>query len=192
MALRRAEDTASLTLLGAEAQHLDYPDAVYRATVGGEWLYTNLETLFGKVHPGDPVTAAALAERVTGAVPREPHLTVYAPLAAGRHVDHQIVHQAARQLLDQGYRLAFYEDYPYAERPGAVEVALAAAGADNWHSESLALSAADLAAKVAALGYCRSQMAILFGGAEAMPNRVWAFAASRTTGGGLAERLWWL
>jgi hypothetical protein len=57
--------------------------------------------------------------------------------------------------------------------------------------EHLALDAADVAAKVSALGYYRSQMAVLFGGGEAMPSRVWAFAASRVPAAGLVERIWW-
>jgi hypothetical protein len=119
-------------------------------------------------------------------------VTLHAPLGVGRHVDHQIVHLAARQLLAQGYRLAFYEDYPYAEEPASTESALAANGAGNWRLETIPLDAADLVAKVSALGYYRSQMSILFGSAEKMSSRVWAFAANRSPEAGLAERIWWL
>jgi hypothetical protein len=90
-----------------------------------------------------------------------------------------------------GYQAAFYEDYPYAERPGATQAAVAAAGAETWRVEAIPLSPEDLGAKVSALGYYRTQMAVLFHGAEAMPNRVWTFAASRSPQVPLAERLWW-
>jgi LmbE family N-acetylglucosaminyl deacetylase len=191
MALRRAEDIAALILLGASAQHLDYVDAVYRSTPAGQWLYTDLETLFGEPHPADPVTPNTLAAGLADLVPYEQRLTLYAPLAAGHHVDHQVVHQAACRLLGRDYRLAFYEDYPYAQQPGSVEAALAKAGAGSWHMETLPLNSADLASKVSALGYYRTQMSVLFGGAEAMPSRIWAFAASQSPEAGLAERIWW-
>lgn len=209
MALRRAEDLAALTLLGAEAGHLPLQDAVYRSRRGPqanattqagaaaqgedarEWLYTDLAELLGEVHGSDPVTPEALATAVAACLPGDEPLTLYAPLAVGRHVDHQLVHGAARLLLERGRRLAFYEDYPYAEQPGAVEAALADAEAEGWSVEAVALEPADLTAKVAALAYYHSQLAALFDDVGAMPSRVWSFAVDRTSGAGLAERVWW-
>jgi hypothetical protein len=75
--------------------------------------------------------------------------------------------------------------------PGATELAVTAAGAEEWKAEAVSLDPEDLAAKVSALSYYRSQMYVLFGGIENMPNRIWAFAASRAPEIGLAERLWW-
>jgi hypothetical protein len=42
---------------------------------------------------------------------------VFAPLAIGNHVDHQLVFWAARSLPPR-YGALFYEDYPYAARKG--------------------------------------------------------------------------
>jgi LmbE family N-acetylglucosaminyl deacetylase len=198
IALRRAEDAAALTLLGAGLHHLDFLDAVYRADAGGRWLYAGEELIFGLLHPGDPLLQDDLAvvrEAITGLAGPEEGV-MYAPLAAGNHVDHQLVRIAAGWLAAEGYRVAFYEDYPYAEQPGAVDAALARAlpghkGAARWQAETLGLDAKDLAVKVSALAYYRSQMAILFGGAEQMPNRIWRHAATQASGAGLAERLWW-
>lgn len=39
---------------------------------------------------------------------------VAAPLGIGDHVDHQLVAEAARRLMDAGTPMAFYEDRPYA------------------------------------------------------------------------------
>jgi LmbE family N-acetylglucosaminyl deacetylase len=194
MLLRRSEDSAAMALLGAEAQHLDYLDAVYRADQEGAWLYTQEQDLWKDAHPSDPVAqdgAKTLAAQLASLLPAKEQSIIHAPLGAGRHVDHQIVHVAARQLLALGYRVTFYEDYPYAERPGATEAAIATAGAEGWRVEVIPLSPADLSAKVSALGYYRTQMAILFRGVEAMPNRIWTFAASRSQQVPLAERLWW-
>lgn len=201
MALRRAEDLAALTLLGAGVRHLDYLDAVYRADPRGQWMYTGVGMLFGELHPADPMAqngAKGLADRLArtdweavGLISTEDQAVIYGPLGVGRHVDHQIVHAAARQLGARGYRVAFYEDYPYAEEPGALESALAAAGAESWRLQIIPLDPADLRAQVSALGYYRSQLAILFGGAEAMLNRVWSFALARCPERGLCERIWW-
>lgn len=210
MALRRSEDAAALALLGAGVQHLGYLDAVYRTGAGSQSLYADVEALLGEVHAADRLGQEgvdALVDLLDGTIStsgvfdrfppepcgndREDMMVVYAPLGVGCHVDHQIVHRVGRQLLARGYRMAFYEDYPYAERPGALESTMLAAGADGWKPETITLDAANLTAKVSALGYYRTQMTVLFGGPEAMPNRVWAFAATRSPGAGLGERIWW-
>lgn len=192
MTLRRAEDVAALALLDASGRHLDYLDAVYRAGPDGEWLYAQEDTLWRGVHPGDPMAqngSSALAGELAGLIPPQHQTMLYAPLGVGNHIDHQIVHAAARKLLKMGYQVAFYEDCPYAEKPGALESALVTG---NWRMEAIPLSEEDLAVKVSALGYYRSQMSVLFGGVEAMPNRVWAFAVSRSPQRCLEERIWWL
>jgi LmbE family N-acetylglucosaminyl deacetylase len=189
--LRRAEDTAAIALLDAVWEHLDLLDAVYRSTAAGLWPYTGPEALFGPPNAQDPVCAPELAQTLAARLPPEPGLTLYAPLGAGRHVDHQVVHLAAGHLMAMGYRLGFYEDYPYAEAPGAIEEALEKSPLQGWQRRAVALEPVDLIAKVAALAYYRSQMWILFGGAEAMPNRVWAFASSRCPETPLAECTWW-
>jgi len=194
MPLRRAEDRAALVLLGADAVHLDCLDAVYRAGLDGEWLYANEEALWQNVHPADPLAedgAQNLVNRLEALLPPPSQDLIYAPLCVGQHVDHQLAHQAARELHARGYRMAFYEDYPYAMEPGATGFALAAAGAQEWEVAPVSLTPENLAAKVSALHYYRSQMYVLFGGIENMPNRVWAFAASHSPGTSLAERLWW-
>ncbi len=113
------------------------------------------------------------------------------PLAVGRHVDHQIVHAAARQLVSRGCRVAFYEDYPYAHRPGATDAALAAVGATDWRLETIQLDAADVVAKVRAVDYYRSQLGTLFRGTDTVSSQVWEFSATRSQAAGLAERIWW-
>jgi LmbE family N-acetylglucosaminyl deacetylase len=194
MALRRAEDKAALTLLGAEAWHLEYLDAVYRSGPAREWLYPEEEALWAEVHPADPLgqsEAESLVARLVQVIPSGDEVTVYAPMGVGHHVDHQIVHSAGRRLLKRRYRVAFYEDYPYAEKPGATDLVLTVPEAEQWCVECLPLRAADVAAKTFALAYYHSQVSILFGGTKTMPNRIWTFATSRCPQAGLAERIWW-
>jgi LmbE family N-acetylglucosaminyl deacetylase len=194
MELRRAEDLAALALLDTEAKQLDYLDAVYRADANGHWLYVDVQALFDQVLPGDPLGmdgGAGLSDRLTELISPDEPSVIYAPLAVGHHVDHQLTRLAARSLAAIGYSVAFYEDVPYAEQPGATEAALAAAGATDWREETIPLVPADLSAKVAAVAYYRTQMGILFRGVEAMAGRIWAFAATRTAHASLAERIWW-
>lgn len=194
MFLRRAEDAAALALLDAESLYLDYLDAVYRTGPEGQWLYTAENRLWAEIDPADPVgqdDARELAEQLGDLIPSGDRLVIYAPLAVGRHIDHQIVHHASRRLLALGYDLAFYEDYPYAERQDALQAALVATEAEHWSMEILALDTQDLAAKVAALEYYRSQLPSLFGSTSALPTRVWSFAATRSPQTNLAERIWW-
>jgi len=193
MALRRAEDVAALTLLKADWYHVGYLDAVYRADASGRWLYTDLETLIGPVQPGDPLASAQadLITQVLGFTRHATDVVIYAPLAVGWHVDHQIVHAMARQLVSRGCRVAFYEDYPYADRLGATEATLVAAGATDWRLEVIPLDAADLTAKVKAVDYYRSQLGTLFRSTDPASSQVWNFAATRSQETGLAERIWW-
>ena len=193
-ALRRAEDRAALTFLNAEGKNFAHLDAVYRLAPDGEWLYPNVEAIFGDVHPADPLSldgARGLTEQVAQLLPPPDQALLYAPLGVGHHVDHQIVRTAAHMLLQAGYHVGFYEEYPYAETPGALEAALTHTPTANWRVETIALEPENVAAKVTALGYHRSQLAVLFGGGEAMPNRVWSFAATRSPEACLAERIWW-
>jgi LmbE family N-acetylglucosaminyl deacetylase len=174
--------------------HLDYFDAVYRASADGQWLYPDVKALYGDVHPHDPLAlegSRELADHLGERIRAAGETTVYAPLTAGRHVDHQVVHAAARRLMEQGYRLAFYEDYPYAQQPEVVKAALASVGGERWSAEIRGLDPLDLAAKVSAVGYYHTQMSVLFGGAEGMPSPIWTFAATRSPDAALAERIWW-
>lgn len=55
---------------------------------------------------------------------------VAAPLGIGDHVDHQLVAEAGRRLMDAGTAIAFYEDRPYAVLLEDADLAAAAAKID--------------------------------------------------------------
>ena len=97
MAHRRAEDMAALGILGAEPLYLDYLDCIYRLHPStGAAMYDSEEGIFGQVDAAEAELHLDLAGRVAeiaGVARRD--LTLYAPLAVGHHVDHQLLKRAA-------------------------------------------------------------------------------------------------
>jgi LmbE family N-acetylglucosaminyl deacetylase len=188
VAARRKEDEEATRLLGAECVHLDYPDAIYRSD-GSRFLYRSEEDLFGSLHPSDlallPLISDDLAE-----VHARLRATIYAPLAVGRHVDHQLVREAALLLDHNGCALVFYEDYPYAEVPGAITAELSRIGVHSFTEELQELDEEDLEVKIQATAAYASQMVILFGGAETVAQRLRDYALALSPGQGPAERYW--
>ena len=126
IASRYAEESAAATVLGAKSRVLSFRDAIYRGHV-----YLSDDDLFGA-----PTAAeSSLPREIVATLPLgespDPGTRIYAPLAVGKHVDHQLVHQAAKDLALNGWEVWFYEDIPYALKPHALEdrlVAIAAAG----------------------------------------------------------------
>jgi LmbE family N-acetylglucosaminyl deacetylase len=184
VAVRQAEDRAALALLGADYLRLKFADCIYRGEKKpGTWFYTSNDDLFGAVKADDLPLVAEITEAVMELIPNDGAVTLYAPLAVGHHVDHQLVNMAGRQLQLNGYRLAFYADYPYADpffegryAPGLAETLAAYQNAD-LHPALHPLIAADLAAKVAAVQAYGSQMGILFDGPIEAKTRLTHYAA---------------
>jgi len=197
VALRRAEDRAALARLGADGLWLGVTDCIYRRAGRGSWYYTSLPEVFGRVHPGDEALAAEIATAVQEKVAGGPQTTLYAPLTVGGHVDHQVVHRAARVLRAHGWRVVFFEDYPYAEpdHPHPLDPAntsTLAATVAAWPSlapRSIRLSEDDMQAKIDGAGAYRSQVAMLFGDEEALAGRLRAYAL-HACGSYPAERFW--
>jgi LmbE family N-acetylglucosaminyl deacetylase len=123
IASRVAEETAAAAILGAKMRVLPFRDAIYRGHV-----YLSDDDLFGV----PAMAEARLPQEIVGPlqlgeVP-DAGTRIYAPLAVGKHVDHQIVHQAAMDLATSGWDVWFYEDIPYALKPDALENRLAEIG----------------------------------------------------------------
>lgn len=155
MDTRVIEDRRALARLGAAPSRcLGLLDAVYRRPR----LYVDMETLLGPIGDGDDVV-----EQVLRALEDTDARVVHAPLAAGGHVDHRAVRQAAE--LRFGDRVRLYEDVPYVFRPGMIDArGLEAIDVDvTPHIE----------AKIEAIACYGSQLASLFGGD--MPAEVRAY-----------------
>jgi LmbE family N-acetylglucosaminyl deacetylase len=180
VAARREEDAAALTRLGAEGVYWPYVDCIYRRAPDGRFLCASEQALFGKVHPAESALIAELADRLRALVWKQGG-TIYAPLAVGCHVDHQVVRRAVEGLAG----VVYYEDYPYAARPGMLTVAL---GAGRWQAELVSLSQEALEAKIAAIACYGSQFSSLdWADAAEMAAAVRAFA-QQTGGDRPAER----
>lgn len=196
VATRQAEDRTAMEILGADYLRFRFTDCIYRRQARAEkWYYTSNEELFGPVHSADRSLVAEIGEAVLEMVPANPETTLYAPLTVGHHVDHQLAHAAARQLQTRGYKLAFYEEYPYADPVFAeryvftLEAALAAQPAPGLQPDPQLLSAENLAAKIDAIRAYRSQIAMLFDSDADMETCVRNYA--RHVGRGqFAERVW--
>jgi LmbE family N-acetylglucosaminyl deacetylase len=113
IASRRAEEAAASRILGATDKFLPFRDAIYRGR-----RYLNDEQLFDAPVSDETELPAAIigAAGLSDAQPGE--VRVYAPLAAGFHVDHQQAFNAGLQLARRGIEVWFYEDLPYSLQPG--------------------------------------------------------------------------
>jgi LmbE family N-acetylglucosaminyl deacetylase len=185
-AARRAEDRAGLERLKAYLIHLPFADAVYRVEPETRrHLYASEEAIFGSIRDGEIVdqVTAALQARIAAAMTSGLAFRVVAPLAAGRHVDHQIVREAAERLETT---LLYYEDFPYAEDEARLQAAF---GQDEWQSESIELSSEALHAKIEAFTQYRSQISTFFKSDEEIEQRIRAYA-QKVGDGQPAERYW--
>lgn len=190
---RRAEERAALALLAAESRPGDFLDCIYRQDAAGlRWLYDGEAALFGAVDPADDDLVDELAHCLAALAPAPPACVLYAPLAVGRHVDHQIVRRSAAMLAGRGYEVWHYEDYPYIVRdPAGLAASLGEAG--RWQSRLAPLSPAALQRKIEAILAYPSQLGVLFPGVGALAQRVSAALqrqAIQTGAGQPAERLW--
>jgi LmbE family N-acetylglucosaminyl deacetylase len=116
VASRRQEEAVASLTLGACDRYLPFRDAIYRGD-----QYQHDSELFGTPKPGD----AELPGQIRAALPLSDndrgHLRVYAPLAVGHHVDHQLAFQTGLEMARDGWEVWFYEDLPYSLKPANQE-----------------------------------------------------------------------
>lgn len=180
-AVRRREDARALAALGeVQPVHYELADCIYRLAAGtGEALYASEEAIFGEVHPTDPALIALNDS------PRPPVDSVlYAPLAIGHHVDHQIIYDVIRGWNLPAGQVWYYEDYPYAAQQDEPVRALLTRRGD-WQARVIPLSERALAAKIDAAAAYESQISTFWQSADAMASALRQYAEQ--VGG---ERLW--
>jgi LmbE family N-acetylglucosaminyl deacetylase len=166
VAQRRAEDRAAFSVLGADVLHLPFLDCIYRPDATGDPLYPGPMDMFGSLNPADATVVEALAAALAD-LPAAGQ--VYLPLGVGGHIDHQVTRLAGESAFDDA---AYYEDYPYTMAPGALEAVLPLAARGDWPAETVWLSEAALAAKVAAVAAYRSQLSSFFTGPDDLAEKL--------------------
>ena len=184
---RQEEDLTALTFLGAESTHWPYTDCIYRQTPDGRFPYASEEALWAEAHPAERSLVVELAAQMAALPLRRNDdalvSAVYAPLGVGHHVDHQIVRHAAEA---SGHTLTYYEEFPYAEDPEAVQAVLEQR---QGRASLVPLSREALEAKIAAIACYRSQLSTFWADWAEMAAAIRAFA-ERTGGGRPVERYW--
>lgn len=120
VAHRQAEERAAARILGAETAVLPFHDAIYRGQT-----YLSDDDLFGDVAAAEQSLPAAIVTTLPLGARPDPAVRLYAPLAVGRHVDHQLAFRAGVDLARRGWDVWFYEDTPYTLKPGAFTSRLA-------------------------------------------------------------------
>lgn len=124
---QQAEERAARALVRLGVAHvaLEIPVARRRSA-----LYATWAGLLEARDVGDEAWAGQAAELLTEIGHRTKAKQVYAPLAVGGHIDHQLAHEAARAAFAaEGRNVLLYEDRPEALVAGAVRIRLAQMGA---------------------------------------------------------------
>ncbi|MCG8350219.1 MAG: PIG-L family deacetylase [Chloroflexales bacterium] len=183
---RRQEDIEALECLGSDGHWMGFLDAIYRRPD----VYRNDQALFGMIATDDALVDE-LAAMLLEVAQRWPDAVIYAPLGVGEHVDHQIVYTAARTLIHRHGSFAFYEDFPYVCRSGALEQRMMNLGGSHAFVPSVLNIDTTLARKISAIEAYRSQIATLFGNTLAMTEAVTSYAEELQPDIGIyGERLW--
>ena len=186
---RRCEDATAMTYLGAKYQHWNYLDCIYRQhPESGEFLYASELAIFGELRNEERNLIDELAAQLSDSLPLE-GTRIYAPLAVGHHVDHQLLFQVALRLRANGFAVQYYEDYPYAEESHNLAQAFG-----TWVTPPVpiaqTLSEKDLEAKITAIRLYRSQLDALFGGESSVAAQVKSYALAVGAGHSYGERYW--
>jgi LmbE family N-acetylglucosaminyl deacetylase len=199
---RRTEDQRVLASLGAAAFYGHTPDAIYRH-MGDEIAYPDSSSLFSAPHPQELASLPPLwRQQVEGlGFPRE-QVTVIAPLAVSKHVDHQLTRALVLLLIQGGWQAWFCEDFHRAQWSSeAVQAARAWFGPVAWQSRTVLI---DVEVKITAIRGYTTQVPALFGSDPRMAEHVKRYTADAACAvdwvervrralagtGGRRERLW--
>lgn len=181
VAARRAEDLAANAILGADTRHWTVPDCIYRYhPTTGEPFYVSDPDIFGDVNPAEMNLVNELAQQMAQLPTAQ---RIYAPLTIGHHVDHQLTRIAA-ELCFGPQNIIYYEDYPYAEKTGALALVIPG-NQTGWQATVIPLSEADVQAKIEAIYAFKSQLSTFFDSRSHLEQRIQDFT---TAVGG--ERIW--
>jgi LmbE family N-acetylglucosaminyl deacetylase len=111
---RQSEDLQAARVVGAQAIHLQFPDAIYRRH-GPEWLCTASRSMFDPNLPAEPALRNAIATDIARIVRETRPAAVWTCAAIGDHVDHRLTRLAVTDAGRlRGWTPALWEGIPYA------------------------------------------------------------------------------
>lgn len=107
---RRNEDQKAFKKLGQiNIEKLGFIDAAWR--VGKDNLALYPKTALRDIHQDDRQLIKLVVSRIKNF--SDSGTVIFAPLARGRHVDHQIVRNVVTEIFNQ---VIYYNDFPYSEK----------------------------------------------------------------------------
>jgi LmbE family N-acetylglucosaminyl deacetylase len=184
-AQRQAEDSAAATILRARTRWLGFPDAIYRGD-----RYGADPELFGQVRATEGPLADVVGNEIRSLPEFQMDSTIYVPLAAGQHVDHQLVFMAGQVLANAGARVLAYEDCPYAiHTPDGLRRRLSELEGALGPAELVAV-ADTLERRLDAIAAYSTQVPVVFRFTEDFRGSVRTFACRLDPERGPVERFW--
>ncbi|MCP4356462.1 MAG: hypothetical protein GY796_00390 [Chloroflexi bacterium] len=166
VAARQIEDKVADQILGADYQHWETPDCIYRTDAQGAVYYADWAQIIGPIHPHEQALVKQLAHELEN-LPS--HQQIVVPLAAGNHVDHQIVRQAAEHCF--GDSSVYYEDYPYVCNEMALTTVIPP-HTTEWQAQTIFLSTAAVQARIEAIAAYTSQVSTFFNGRADLEKQI--------------------
>ncbi len=187
---RRAEEAESSRILGLRDVFLPFRDAIYRGDA-----YLSDEDLFGAPKDADIDLPGRIVLALADEGFEQESTRVYAPLASGFHVDHQLAFLAGLLLDQADWEVWFYEDLPYSLLSGRVADRVARAGVDLEIAGTVEVS--DVwTKKIDAIMAYPSQLKVIFedyvgaGSSRDAIDEVMSRYSREAGGGRNAERFW--
>jgi len=105
--MRQSEDQAACEILGAQANHCRWQDAIYRKNPEtGEPVVNNNQELLGE--PPEAYLVEEIAVFLEREIPKSARLIF--PMGLGGHIDHRVLVQVGKR---SGMVKVVYADYPY-------------------------------------------------------------------------------
>ncbi|VVB86395.1 GlcNAc-PI de-N-acetylase [uncultured archaeon] len=187
MANRRVENATVLSNWGVQNWECSTPDAIFR-TGGGTSYYQSRADLFCEPHIDDAAFLLPVWEEwLQQLADKEKNILLYAPLGVGGHVDHELARRLGQRMGQTGWKVCFYEDYPYVElESDGVKVAQAKFESYKWTSRTVSI---DVQAKIDALRAYHTQIGPVFGCDNDLVRRVKNFTADTACDINYWERL---
>jgi LmbE family N-acetylglucosaminyl deacetylase len=192
---RREEDRHATAILGARPTYLPFHDSIYRRhPQGQQLLYTSKAHIFSGDWGQEPSLLSALAKELQCQLMERSWELLFGPLGVGGHVDHLLIRAAVESAFTSSQRekIVFYEDFPYVQNPGALDVALTQFEMSPVYHLVVRLKEEDVKAKERAVRFYVSQSKEVAGeiGISIDEMREYAALVGETEAASFGERYW--